>query len=119
MRPASGLRQFTNGWVPGAATTMRRVRAGTDGALEAPGGSVFPGPAGAEVTGEDETTLVGRGLRTLAGIFVVTWSFRLSGYLTFAPWLAVPIVGLGLAGLLVVVPAGLPGPGPWCRRQQP
>src|ERR1017187_6060021 len=116
MRPPSGPRQFTNGWVPGAVTTMRRVRSGTVGALEAPGGSVFPGPAGAGVTGEDETTLVGRGLRTLAGIFVVTWSFRLSGYLTFAPWLAVPIVVLGLAGLLVVVAAWLPGPALGGRR---
>src|ERR1019366_7465557 len=117
MRPPSGPRQFTNGWVPGAVTTMRRVRAGTDGALEPPGGSVSPGPAGAGVTGEDETTLVGRGLRTLAGIFVVTWAFRLSGYLTFAPWLAGSIVELGLAGLLVVVAAWLPGPAPGSRRQ--
>src|ERR1017187_8674733 len=103
MRPASGLRQFTNGWVPGAATTMRRVRAGTVGALEAPGGSVLPGPAGAGVTGEDETTLVGRGLRTLAGIFVVTWAFGLSGYLTLAPWLSVAVVGLRVGGALVLL----------------
>jgi uncharacterized membrane protein len=117
MIPPSGLRQFTNGWVPGTATTMRRARAGTDGAVEAPGGSVLPGPDDTGVTGEDETTWVGRGLRTLAGVFVVTWSFRLSGYLTFAPWLAVPIVVLGLAGLLVVIAAWLPGSALGSRRQ--
>src|ERR1700738_2975795 len=124
MIPPSGLRQFTNGWVPDAATTMGRARAATAGAVEAAGGgSVLRGPGGLAspgdtgVTGEDETTWVGRGLRTLAGVFVVTWSFRLSGYLTFAPWLAVPIVVLGLAGLLVVIAAWLPGSALGSRRQ--
>jgi uncharacterized membrane protein len=56
-------------------------------------------------------------LRTLAGVFVITWSFRLSGYLTFAPWLAVPIVVLGLAGLLVIVAAWLPDSALGSRRQ--
>ena len=50
-----------------------------------------------------------RALRSLAGVFVVTWSFRLSGYLTFTPWLAVPVAILGLTGLLVIVAAWLPG----------
>jgi uncharacterized membrane protein len=48
-----------------------------------------------------------RGLRTLAGAAVVAWGFRLSGYLTLGPWLAVPVAALGLGGLLVIV-AG------WC-----
>jgi len=48
-------------------------------------------------------------LRTLAGVTLVTWSFRLSGYLTFAPWLAIAVTMLGLAGLLAVVAAWLPG----------
>ena len=50
-----------------------------------------------------------RALRSLAGVFVVTWSFRLSGYLTFTPWLAIPVTILGLTGLLVIVAAWLPG----------
>ncbi len=49
-----------------------------------------------------------RVVRTLAAVFVVTWSFRLSGYLTLAPWLAVPVTVLGLAGLLALVAAWLP-----------
>jgi uncharacterized membrane protein len=70
-----------------------------------------PGAGAAGVTsasGAYDTTLPGRALRTLAGVFVVTWSFRLSGYVTFAPWLAVPVVVLGLTGLLVIVAAWLP-----------
>jgi uncharacterized membrane protein len=47
-------------------------------------------------------------LRTLAGLFAVIWSFRLSGYLTFGPWLAVPVVVLGLTGLLAIIAAWLP-----------
>jgi uncharacterized membrane protein len=39
---------------------------------------------------------------------VVTWSFRLSGYLTFSPWLAVIVAGLGLTGLLAIIMAWLP-----------
>jgi uncharacterized membrane protein len=59
-----------------------------------------------------------RGLRTLAGIFVVTWSFRLSGYLTFGPWLAVAVVVLGLVGLLAVIFAWLPDQAVRARRQR-
>ena len=88
--------------------------AGTDVAAAAPDRVRWVGP---RVTGQGETTWVGRGLRTLAGLFVVTWSFRLSGYLTFAPWLAVPIVALGLAGLLIVVAAWLPDSALGSRRQ--
>ena len=69
------------------------------------------------VTAADETTLTARALRTLAGVFVITWSFRLSGYLTFGPWLAVPVVVLGLFGLLVIVAAWLPDSVLGSRRQ--
>ena len=41
-------------------------------------------------------------------MFVVTWSFRLSGYVSFGPWLAVPVALLGLTGLLALVMAWLP-----------
>jgi len=54
------------------------------------------------------TTWATRALRSLAGVFVVTWSFLLSGYLTFATWLAIPVVLLGLTGLTVIVTAWLP-----------
>jgi uncharacterized membrane protein len=59
-----------------------------------------------------------RALRTLAGLLVITWSFRLSGFLTFSPWLAVLVAALGLAGLLAVVMAWLPGSVVSTRRQR-
>jgi uncharacterized membrane protein len=59
-----------------------------------------------------------RVLRTLAGLLIVTWSFRLSGYLTFSPWLAVLVAALGLAGLLAVVAAWLPDSVMTPRRQR-
>jgi uncharacterized membrane protein len=90
-----------------------RPFAATD--VKPPGGQLVPAARG--LTADDETTWAGRILRTLAGVFVVTWSFRLSGYLTFAPWLAVPIVVLGLAGLLVIVAAWLPASVLGSRRQ--
>ncbi|MBO0821993.1 MAG: hypothetical protein J2P26_14240, partial [Nocardiopsaceae bacterium] len=43
-------------------------------------------------------------------MFVIVWAFRLSGYITFTPWLAVPVVLLGLTGLAVIVAAWLPRP---------
>ena len=49
-----------------------------------------------------------RTLRTLAAVFLVTWSFRLAGYLTFGTWVAVPVVVMGLAGLLAMVAAWVP-----------
>jgi len=58
-----------------------------------------------------------RALRSLAGVFVVTWSFRLSGYFTFKPWLAIPVAIIGLTGLLVIVAAWLPGSVLGSRRQ--
>jgi uncharacterized membrane protein len=66
----------------------------------------------------DGSAWAGRALRTLAGIFVVTWAFRLSGYLTFEPWLAVPVVILGLAGLLAIIGAWLPDQVIGSRRQR-
>jgi uncharacterized membrane protein len=54
------------------------------------------------------TPIATRALRSLAGVFVLTWAFRISGYGTFASWSAVPIVLLGLIGLLVIVAAWLP-----------
>jgi uncharacterized membrane protein len=52
--------------------------------------------------------VVTRCLRSLAGAFVIVWAFRLDGYLTFTPWLALPVVFLGLTGLLAIVIAWLP-----------
>jgi uncharacterized membrane protein len=54
------------------------------------------------------TPVATRALRSVAGVFIVTWAFRISGYVTFASWSAIPIVVLGLAGLLVIVAAWLP-----------
>jgi uncharacterized membrane protein len=54
------------------------------------------------------TSLATRALRSLAGVFVVTWAFRISGYLTLGSWSVVPVVLLGLVGLLAVVAAWLP-----------
>jgi uncharacterized membrane protein len=88
---------------------MPPARAGTEGHHGSPGPGRPPSPADASSAGDNGTTWLGRGLLTLAGFLVITWSFRLSGYLTFAPWLAVPIVVLGLGGLGVIVAAWLPG----------
>jgi uncharacterized membrane protein len=71
-----------------------------------------------EAADRDGSAWAGRALRTLAGIFVVTWSFRLSGYLTFGPWLAIPVVVLGLAGLLAIIAAWLPEQVISSRRQR-
>ena len=54
------------------------------------------------------TPLATRALRSLAGLFVLTWAFRISGFGTFASWSAIPVVFLGLLGLLVIVAAWLP-----------
>jgi uncharacterized membrane protein len=65
----------------------------------------------------DSAAWTDRALRTLAGLCVLTWSYRLSGYLTFAPWLAIPVTMLGLAGLLAIVAAWVPAPTLGPRRQ--
>jgi len=54
------------------------------------------------------TPVATRALRSLAGVFILTWTFRISGYGTFASWSALPVVFLGLLGLLVIVAAWLP-----------
>jgi len=58
--------------------------------------------------GDDETSIGTRVLRSLAGVAVVTWAFRISGYVTFATWSVIPVVALGLVGLLVITAAWLP-----------
>lgn len=54
------------------------------------------------------TPIATRALRSLAGFFVLTWACRICGYGTFASWSAVPVVLLGLLGLLVMLAAWLP-----------
>jgi uncharacterized membrane protein len=72
----------------------------------------------AEPAGDDGTGWPARALRSLAGLIVVTWSFLLSGYVTFASWLALPVVFLGLTGLLVIVASWLPDSVLDSRRQR-
>jgi uncharacterized membrane protein len=60
----------------------------------------------------------GRALRTLAGLLTLTWAFRLAGYLTIGPWLAVIVAGLGLTGLLAIIVAWLPEEIAGRRRQR-
>jgi uncharacterized membrane protein len=75
-------------------------------------------PSGPATSDGGERTWTGRALRTLAGVIVVTWSFRLSGYFTDATWLAIPVVALGLTGLLIICAAWLPETVLPIRRQQ-
>ena len=75
----------------------------------------WTGPSEADA---DTTAWTERILRTLAAVFLVTWSFRLSGNLTFGAWLAVPVVLLGLAGLLALVAAWVPAAAISERRQR-
>ncbi len=89
---AGGRHRFTNGKIAGVLTDLPALGgAGDTDASMADGGA-----------------WAGRALRTLAGAFLVTWSFRLSGYLTSGPWLAVAVAVLGLAGLLAIIAAWLP-----------
>jgi uncharacterized membrane protein len=66
----------------------------------------------------DESGRAGCALRTLAGAFVVIWSFRLSGYLTLGTWLAGPVAVLGLAGLSAIIAAWIPAEVIGARRQR-
>jgi uncharacterized membrane protein len=66
------------------------------------------GPRDRREAGGDAAAWTERALRSLAAVFVLTWSFRLAGYLTFGTWLAIPVVLLGLTGLLAMVTAWLP-----------
>lgn len=94
------------------ATSRSSLASLLPGRLRLPGKPAsLTGPANGRPPGSvaaAETPLVTRCLRALAGAFVVVWAFRLDGYLTFTPWLAVPVVFLGLAGLLIIVVAWLP-----------
>lgn len=90
---AGGRHRFTDGRIAGVLTPLPESWASA------------PAAAAPEVDGGAWT---GRALRTIAGTFVVTWAFRLSGYLTSGPWLAVAVVLLGLTGLLAIVAAWLP-----------
>jgi uncharacterized membrane protein len=100
--------------VPGQLATMPNRLAGWRGLA----GTAGPDRqlAGAAVD-PDATPWAERAIRTLAAVFVVTWSFRLSGYLTFGPWLAIPVTLLGLTGLLAIVVAWLPAHVLSSRRQ--
>ena len=135
MRAAPGRHRARPGWTAGAhalipfsssppAGLSTRDRLGVPGAISPPARprrpaarrpaarrppAVIPPPADVDTAARDEAAWTGRVLRTLAGVAVLTWSFRLSGYLTFAPWLAIAVTALGLAGLLAVVAAWLPG----------
>jgi uncharacterized membrane protein len=65
-------------------------------------------PAGNAAGDREMTGTATRVLSSLAGLFVISWAFRISGYLTLASWVAIPVVVLGLAGLCVIVAAWLP-----------
>jgi uncharacterized membrane protein len=75
------------------------------------------GPGRGEPDG-DATAWTEQTLRTLAAVFLVTWSFRLAGYLTFGTWAAVPVALMGLTGLLALVTAWLPRGTLASRRQR-
>jgi uncharacterized membrane protein len=93
-RIADVLTPIPGGWPEGPAAGRDTVA-----------GVAEPGPRAAD---RDGGAWAGRALRTIAGVLLVTWSFRLSGYLTSGPWLAVPVAVLGLAGLLAIIAAWLP-----------
>jgi uncharacterized membrane protein len=100
-----GRHRFTSGRIADVLTPIPGTWA--DGSAPAPAGEPGGQRRPAAVS-RDGGAWAGRALRTLAGIFVLTWSFRLSGYLTFGPWLSVAVVVLGLAGLLAIIAAWLP-----------
>ena len=118
MRVSSGGRhRFTDGRIAGVLTPLPESWTGPQETEvrpprpARPGGAPEPGPGDADGSadaGADGGAWAGRALRTLAGAFLVTWSFRLSGYLTSGPWLAVAVAVLGLAGLLAIIAAWLP-----------
>ena len=112
---STGRREPGPGRLPGLLTTVPGRLAGLRAyiAMPAPAGWMSRAEADAESAAWTERTL-----RTLAAVFLVTWSFRLSGYLTFATWLAVPVVLMGLAGLLAIVAAWLPAGSMASHRQR-
>jgi uncharacterized membrane protein len=87
------------------------------------GATVARQPETAVLTGRElqptaDAAWTERTLRTLAGAMAISWSFRLSGYLTFSPWLAILVAALGLGGLLAIVAAWLPAGAGSGRRQR-
>jgi uncharacterized membrane protein len=105
-RIADTLTPLPGTWPGDGSDGAARDRAvGVPAPRRAPAG---PGRADPDATDPDGAAWAGRALRTLAGIAVLTWSFRLSGYLTSSPWLAIPVAVLGLAGLLAIIAAWLP-----------
>ena len=107
MRPTGGRHRSTTTRLADAFIMAPAVRAGNGGAVATLDRAGQPRTAAA-AGDSDGTAWAGRALRTLAGVLIVTWSFRLSGYLTFATWLAIPVALLGLLGLLAIVAAWLP-----------
>ena len=106
MNQGGGRHRLSTGQEAAAVLSLLHTRDGSDGAIivRDHGRQTRPAPADREDSGR----AAGCALRTLAGAFVVIWSFRLSGYLTLGTWLAVPVAGLGLAGLSAIVAAWLP-----------
>jgi uncharacterized membrane protein len=101
--------------VPAPATGTHDSGPGSSGAGRVPASGR---PAGADPADRDGSAGAGRALRTLAGVFVISWAFRLSAYLTIEPWLAVAMVALGLTGLLAIISAWLPDHVFGSRRQR-
>ena len=102
------------GWLPGLLATV-------PGRLPGRRTLITAAPAGWRSLGEPDGEAAAwteRALRTLAAVFILTWSFRLAGYLTYGTWVALPVVLLGLTGLLAVVTAWLPRGALASRRQR-
>ncbi|HUZ22420.1 MAG TPA: hypothetical protein VMV07_01500 [Streptosporangiaceae bacterium] len=112
---AGGRHRFTHGRIADVLTPIPDNWADGGGPAPVRGRLGRPESGGID---RDGSAWTGRALRTLAGIFVVVWSFRLSGYLTFGPWLAVAVVVLGLTGLLAIISAWLPDQAVGARRQR-
>jgi uncharacterized membrane protein len=117
MRLGTGRRPAVSRWPSAALTSELGVRPGNGPPSADHHGHARLVPAERRASGGHDAPWPARVLRALAGVFVVGWSFRLSGYVTFAPWLAVPIGALGLAGLVVIVAAWLPETTLGSRRQ--
>ncbi len=96
-RPATGA--------PGRARLARPAAAVGAAVARQPERAVL---TGRELQPSADPAWTERTLRTLAGAMAISWSFRLSGYLTFSPWLAILVAALGLGGLLAIVAAWLP-----------
>lgn len=113
MRIPAGWRQPSLGRPP--ITTLPDLPARADSAVAI---ATRGGPVPALATTGGGASWTWRALSTIAGAFVVTWSFRLAGYLSDGTWLAIPVVVLGLAGLAAIVAAWLPGQMLTARRQR-